>query len=85
MTRKSTSLLARVKDQVSVRRAPALNWFARLTPSQQEEFLAIRRAWKAGEITSSAVRLAQDIIDQANAMGIKTCGPAGMRSWLAKN
>lgn len=85
MTKKRPSLIDRVKAAVEARPSRKTNWFDRLTDSEREELLAIKRSWQCGEISSSALALARDIVAQCGECGVKTCGVDGVRVWLSRD
>ena len=85
MSKKPPRLLDLVKAAVAARPKRPQNWFDRLSAESQEELLAIKSEWKQGLIESSAKELAADLIAMCGQLGIKTCGPDGMRAWLSKD
>jgi hypothetical protein len=66
-----------------VRRKPA-NWLERLSPEHRAEIEGIKRDWLAGVFYSSGLSLARSIVENCRARGIPTCGPDGVRAWLAE-
>lgn len=78
-------LRERVCEAVAALKMGPSNWVDRLPADAREEVLAIKEAWKAGNIDSSARRLAESIVKECLAEGIKTCSPEHMRVWLAKD
>jgi hypothetical protein len=85
MKTKRPPLRERVREAVAAIKPRPSNWIERLPPGTREEILAIKAAWRAGNIDSSARRLAESISKECLAEGIKTCSPEHMRSWLAKD
>lgn len=81
---KKPSLLEAVAAASSVRRKPK-GWLERLTPEQHAELQEIKRAWKSGELQSSALSLSQAIHAECAERGIPTCGLPGIRKWLAED
>ena len=81
---KKLSLLEAVAASSSVRRKPK-GWIERLTPEQYAEVAEIKRAWKSGELQSSALSLSQAIHAECAERGIPTCGPQGIRKWLGED
>jgi hypothetical protein len=67
----------------AIRRKPP-NWLDRLPASQREEIQGIKSDWLAGAFYSSALSLARSIVENCRARGIPTCGPDGVRAWLAE-
>jgi hypothetical protein len=59
------------------------SWLARLPAEHVEELTELRRSWRAGEFLASGRELAYLIIQQCAERGIPTCGPEGVRAWLA--
>lgn len=83
MTKKR--LIDRVMVAIAARPKKAMTWFDRISPDEQAELLAIKKAWKSGEIVSSLDALAKDIIQQCREVGIVTCERQGMRTWLSRD
>lgn len=78
------TLISRVRAAASQIRARPGGFEARLPPDVREQLLEIRRQHQAGELTCSAVWLADYIVEMAAADGFTVCGRQGMRTWLAK-
>lgn len=85
MTKKPTRLFDRVTAAAALKPDSRRNWLERLPGDVRDEVLAVKAAWKAGEIDSSARRIANSIVKECLAEGIKTCSPEHMRTWLAKD
>ncbi len=60
------------------------NFFDRLSPDVQLQFLEIRRQFLAGELQVSANKLADILHTTAAEEGIETCGVQGLRVWLGR-
>lgn len=82
---KKPPLFDRVRAVAALKPPSRRNWLERLPDSVREEVSAIKAAWKAGDIDSSARRLANSIVKECLAEGIKTCSAGYMREWLAKD
>jgi len=78
------TLVDRVKTAAANIRAKPTGFEARLPPEVREQLLEIRRQHQAGELTCSAVWLADYICELAASDGFAVCGRTGMRTWLAK-
>ena len=59
------------------------SWISLLPAEHVEELTELRRSWRAGEFQASGRELAYLIIQQCAERGIPTCGPEGVRAWLA--
>lgn len=84
MTTKPLRLVERLKERAESRRPKPKNWFDRLPPEHQKEFADARNAWRAGLISTSAVQLAKEIVEECQKAGVDVCGPAGVRMWLSQ-
>lgn len=78
------SLVERVSGRVAAIRPGPRNFFDRLPPEAQAEFLEVRRRFQAGELATSACALADVLIEEATSAGLEVCGPQGLRVWLAR-
>jgi hypothetical protein len=84
VTTKQKTLAEAVASSACARRKPK-SWLERLSPEQHAEISDIKRAWRAGEFQSSALSLSQAIHSECAERGIPTCGPQGIRKWLAED
>lgn len=78
------SLVDRVKAAAACIKQRRGGFEARLSPEVREQLLEIRRQHQAGELTCSAVWLADFICEMAASDGFAVCGRQGMRIWLAR-
>lgn len=69
---------------VAVRRKPK-NWLERLSPEQRAEIEGIKAAWRAGELQSSGLSLANSLVAACRERGYAICGVDGVRAWLSKD
>lgn len=84
MSPKRLSLMEQVVAKVKATPPRHKTWFDRLDESQREECLDIKRAWLAGDIKSSAIKLAEHISSTLRESGFSTVGTQGVAQWLRK-
>ena len=82
MSPKRLSLTEKVLEKVAASPPRHKSWFDRLDDGYKAELLELRRAWQAGEIKSSAVRLADHISTTMREAGVSTIGMQGVVNWL---
>lgn len=59
-------------------------WVDRLDESHRTECEEIKQSWLAGEIKSSAIKLAEHISSSLREAGASTVGIQGVSQWLRK-
>jgi hypothetical protein len=84
MTKKPLRLVERLKERAASRKPKPLGWFGRLPIEYQKEFSDARAAWQAGEIRTSCLQLARELVEECRAAGIEVPGLQGLRNWLSK-
>jgi len=85
MTKKPLRLSDKIRTAVASRKVTSKTWIDRIDADVRADLISLKKAWKAGEFSSSANALARDIIQQCAADGIETCGMQGMRIWLSRD
>lgn len=81
--KKSKSLLGDVSSRVSVSRCGYASWFEKLTTEAQQECLAVRDAFRRGEIGLKSV-VARALIAAAKERGWAIAAEKQVSQWLAK-
>lgn len=84
MSPKRLSLMDQVLAKVKATPPRHKTWFERLDVSHRDECLEIKKAWLAGDIKSSTVKLAEHISSTLREAGISTVGIQGVAQWLRK-
>jgi len=82
MPTRRLTITEKVLEKVKATPPRHKTWFDRLDASHQSELADIRRGWQAGDIKSSAVKLASHISTTLREDGISTVGIQGVLQWL---
>ena len=77
------SLLDDVRDAMAAVRHGQVRWYERVAPEHQAELVAIKAAWKAGELGKRKKTLARDLSARLRASGISDVGEQGVIAWLS--
>lgn len=82
---KKKPLVDRVKAAVEARKSSSRKtWLDRLPDEVRKEITDLKALWLAGEIDSSARRLAISIVETCREDGHSTCNSETMREWLSR-
>lgn len=84
MSPRKLTLTERVIERVKAMPQRHKTWFERLDADVKSELSDIKKSWVAGEIKSSALRLAEHISASLRESGISTVGHQGVINWLKK-
>lgn len=84
MAKSRPGLLADVQARIVVRRAGYASWFDKLPPDSQAECLAVREAFRRGEIGTKA-HVARALIAAAKERGWSISAEKQVSQWLARN
>ena len=80
--KKSPSLLEDVREAMANVRHGSKRWYERVAAEHQAELVAIKAAWKAGELGKRKKTLARDLSIRLRARGISDVGEQGVVAWL---
>lgn len=83
MAKAKPDLLADVQARIVVRRAGYASWFDKLSPESQAECLAVREAFRRGEIGTKA-HVARALIAAAKERGWQISAEKQVSQWLTK-
>lgn len=83
MAKGKPDLLADVQARIVVRRAGYASWFDKLSPESQAECLAVREAFRRGEIGTKA-HVARALIAAAKERGWQISAEKQVSQWLTK-
>ena len=83
MAKSKPGLLADVQARIVVRRAGYASWFDKLSPEAQAECLAVREAFRRGEI-GTKTHVARAMISAGRDRGWPMSAEKQVSIWLAK-
>ena len=78
----SGGLLDDLRDAMAAVRHGQARWYERVAPEHLAELVAIKAAWRAGELGTRKKTLARDLSTRLRARGISDVGEQGVIAWL---
>lgn len=82
MMARKTSLKESIVAKVNAAPPRHRTWFDKLEDDAKAELVEVKSEWLAGELKSSAIRLAEHISATLKEAGVSTVGSQGVVEWL---
>jgi hypothetical protein len=84
MAKSQPRLLDDLRDAMAQVRHGSKRWHEKLAPEHLAELVAIKAAWRAGELGTRKKTLARTISAKLRERGISEVGEQGVISWLGE-